>query len=509
MDSHSAPSGPPGGSRAEGPLLSLHGISKQFPGVIALSDVSMEFRAGEVHALVGENGAGKSTLIKTLAGAHQPTSGWIEMEGNRYEGLTPTQAKELGIAVIYQEFTLVPVLSAAENIFLGDYLMKGPVLDRRAMVARANELFARLKVNIDPRTLVQDLTTGYQQIVEIAKALARNARILVMDEPSAPLTMTEVEAMFEVVETLREQGVTVIYISHRMEEIFHLGDRVSILRDGQYVATRDVADTNRAELITLMVGRELSETFPERTHAIGEPTIRVSNLTGNGVRDISFEAHRGEVLGFAGLVGAGRTELMEMLFGAAPSDSGTIDVNDRPARTRSVISAIGTGIALVPEDRKRHGVLLNLPIKENVSLPSLKRLSRFGVVDRRREAKLVHDYRTSLRIKTPSVAQKVGNLSGGNQQKVVLAKWLAMDTDILIFDEPTRGIDVGARHEIYLIMNELAAAGKTILMVSSDMEELLGMSDRLIVLSRGRYAGSLTKPEFDQEKILAMASGVA
>jgi ribose transport system ATP-binding protein len=301
----------------------------------------------------------------------------------------------------------------------------------------------------------------------------------------------------------------VIYISHRMEEIFHLGDRVSILRDGQYVATRDVADTNRAELITLMVGRELSETFPERTHAVGEPTIRVSNLTGNGVRDISFEAHRGEVLGFAGLVGAGRTELMEMLFGAAPSDSGTIDVNDRPARTRSVISAIGTGIALVPEDRKRHGVLLNLPIKENVSLPSLKRLSRFGVVDRRREAKLVHDYRTSLRIKTPSVAQKVGNLSGGNQQKVVLAKWLAMDTDILIFDEPTRGIDVGARHEIYLIMNELAAAGKTILMVSSDMEELLGMSDRLIVLSRGRYAGSLTKPEFDQEKILAMASGVA
>jgi ribose transport system ATP-binding protein len=424
------------------------------------------------------------------------------MDGNRYEGLTPTQAKELGIAVIYQEFTLVPVLSAAENIFLGDYLMKGPVLDRRAMVARANELFARLKVNIDPRTLVQDLTTGYQQIVEIAKALARNARILVMDEPSAPLTMTEVEAMFEVVETLREQGVTVIYISHRMEEIFHLGDRVSILRDGQYVATRDVADTNRAELITLMVGRELSETFPERTHAIGEPTIRVSNLTGNGVRDISFEAHRGEVLGFAGLVGAGRTELMEMLFGAAPSDSGTIDVNDRPARTRSVISAIGTGIALVPEDRKRHGVLLNLPIKENVSLPSLKRLSRFGVVDRRREAKLVHDYRTSLRIKTPSVAQKVGNLSGGNQQKVVLSKWLFAEPEILLLDEPTRGIDVGAKFEIYTIINRLADEGKGVVVISSELPEILGICDRIYVVSQGKIAGELDAAEASQEAIM-------
>lgn len=509
MDSHVAPSAPPGDVPAGGPLLSLHGISKQFPGVIALSDVSMDFRAGEVHALVGENGAGKSTLIKTLAGAHQPSSGWIEMNGSRYESLTPAQARELGIAVIYQEFTLVPVLSAAENIFLGDYIMKGPILDRRAMSARARELFARLKVNIDPRTLVQDLTTGYQQIVEIAKALARDARILVMDEPSAPLTTTEVEAMFEVVETLREHGVTVIYISHRMEEIFRLADRVTVLRDGQYVATREVKETNRAELITLMVGRELSETFPERSHEVGDRSIRVSNLTGNGVRDISFEAHRGEVLGFAGLVGAGRTELMEMLFGAAPSDSGTIEVHDNPARTQNVLAAIGTGIALVPEDRKRHGVLLNLPIKENVSLPSLKRLSTFGVVQRGRENRLVEEYRASLRIKTPSVAAKVGNLSGGNQQKVVLAKWLAMDTDILIFDEPTRGIDVGARHEIYLIMNELAAAGKTILMVSSDMEELLGMSDRLIVLSRGRYAGSLIKSEFDQEKILAMASGVA
>jgi len=488
-------------------LLSLHGISKQYPGVVALSDVSLEFRQGEVHALIGENGAGKSTLIKTLSGAVDPTSGWIEMDGKKYHGLTPAQARELGIAVIYQEFTLIPELSAAENIFLGDFPLIGPILDRKSMWARAAELFARLGVQIDPKTPVQGLTTGYQQIVEIAKALSRDARVLVMDEPSAPLTTSEVEAMFDVVATLKEHGVTVIYISHRLEEIFRIADRVSVLRDGKYIRSLNVVDTNKSELIRLMVGRDLSETFPQRTTGPGEVTIQVRNLSGNGVRDISFEARRGEILGFAGLVGAGRTELMEMLFGVAPVASGEIHLHGRPIRPKDVVSAISSGLALVPEDRKRHGVILDLTVRDNISLPLLRRISTLGVVRRRRERAVADKYRDALRIKTPSLSQKLGNLSGGNQQKVVLAKWLAMDADTFIFDEPTRGIDVGAREEIYTIMNDLAAEGKTLIMISSDMEELLGMSDRMVVLCRGRLAGTLTKSEFSQERILTMASG--
>jgi ribose transport system ATP-binding protein len=375
------------------------------------------------------------------------------------------------------------------------------------MWARAAELFARLGVQIDPTAPVQDLTTGYQQIVEIAKALSRDARVLIMDEPSAPLTTSEVEAMFNVVATLKEHGVTVIYISHRLEEIFRIADRVSVLRDGKFIRTLNVAETNKSELIELMVGRELSETFPPRTTAPGEITLRVSNLCGNGVREISFEARRGEILGFAGLVGAGRTELMEMLFGVAPISAGEIELHGRQIRPKGVVSAISSGLALVPEDRKRHGVILDLTIRDNISLPLLRRISTLGVVRRREERAVATKYQSALSIKTPSLSQKVGNLSGGNQQKVVLAKWLAMDADTLIFDEPTRGIDVGAREEIYMIMNDLAAEGKTLIMISSDMEELLGMSDRIVVLCRGRLAGTLVKTEFSQERILTMASG--
>ena len=489
------------------PLLSLRGISKSYPGVAALEDVSLDFRAGEVHALVGENGAGKSTLIKTLSGAVQPTAGWIEMDGVQYRGVTPSQARALGIAVIYQEFTLVPVLSAADNIFLGDYPLRGGVLDRRTMAVRAEELFRRLKVSIDPKALVQDLTTGYQQIVEIAKALSRDARILVMDEPSAPLTTAEVEAMFAVVDTLKAHGVTIIYISHRMDEIFRLADRVSVLRDGRLVTTLNVAETNRAELIRLMVGRELTDTFPQRSTAPGAVSVEVTGLSGNGVRDISFEARRGEILGFAGLVGAGRTELMEMIFGAAPTESGEVRIDGKSVQLGTVRAAMATGIALVPEDRKRHGVILDLSVRDNISLPLLRRLSRFATINRGKEQAVVIRFRQALRIKTPRLGQAVGHLSGGNQQKVVLAKWLAIDADTLIIDEPTRGIDVGARQEIYQLMNDLAAEGRTLLMVSSDMEELLGMADRIVVLCRGRLAGVLPKSEFSQERILAMASG--
>ncbi|GAA4768721.1 sugar ABC transporter ATP-binding protein [Microbacterium gilvum] len=489
-----------------GIAVSLEGITKHYPGVVALDGVTLALDPGEVHAIVGENGAGKSTLIKVLAGAVEPTGGAIVVDGVSFDRLTPTLAQELGIAVIYQEFTLVPTLDAAENVFLGHYLRRGPVLDRRRMHARTAELFARLGVDIDPRTPVAELTTGYQQIVEIAKALSRDARLLIMDEPSAPLTSAEVDAMYRVVDALRAEGITIVYISHRMEEIFRLSDRVTTLRDGRHVATQRTSDTSRAQLISLMVGRELTEGYPERLSAPGEVTLRVSGLTGNGVRDISFDARSGEILGFAGLIGAGRTELMEMLFGAASIDEGTVELHGRSVVSRSPIQAIGNRVALVPEDRKRHGLVLEFSILHNISLPLLPRLSRATVVSRREERRLAEVYMRDLRIKAPSGAEIVGNLSGGNQQKVVLAKWLATKPEVLIFDEPTRGIDVGARAEIYAIMNRLAADGKTVLMISSDMEELIGMSDRIVVLREGVQQGTLLKQEITQEAVMALAA---
>ncbi|GAB3601507.1 sugar ABC transporter ATP-binding protein [Microbacterium tumbae] len=487
--------------------ITVSDITKVYPGVRALNGVSLELRPGEVHAIVGENGAGKSTLIKVLAGAIEPTDGVITVDGVDHERLTPAAAQELGIAVIYQEFTLVPTLNATENVFLGHYIRRGPVLDRKRMHAEAGRLFERLGVRIDPRRLVGELTTGYQQIVEIAKALSRDARLLIMDEPSAPLTASEVEAMYGVVEALRAEGMTIVYISHRMEEIFRLADRVSVLRDGQYIATRDIAETSRRELISLMVGRELTEGYPERAFAPGEVTLRVDGLTGNGVRDIRFEARAGEILGFAGLIGAGRTELMEVLFGAKPISSGEVTLHGRSVVSRSPIQAIGNRIALVPEDRKRHGLVLPFSIQQNVTLPQLaKRLSRATVVSPRAERELTEAYMADLRIKAPGPATIVGNLSGGNQQKVVLAKWLAMEPEVLIFDEPTRGIDVGARAEIYLIMNRLAEAGKTILMISSDMEELIGMADRIVVLREGVQEGILSRTDITPEAVLALAA---
>lgn len=487
--------------------VTLTDITKLYPGVTALGGVSLDLRAGEVHAIVGENGAGKSTLIKVLAGAVEPSSGRVTVDGEDHDRLTPALAQELGIAVIYQEFTLVPTLNAAENVFLGHYLLRGPVLDRKRMYRKAEQLFARLGVKIDPRTLVGDLTTGYQQIVEIAKALSRNARLLIMDEPSAPLTSSEVEAMYKVVDALRAEGMTIVYISHRMEEIFRLSDRVSVLRDGTHVATMPTSETSRRELINLMVGRELAEGYPTRDFAPGQTTLRVAGLSGNGVHDISFEARAGEVLGFAGLIGAGRTELMEVLFGAKRIDAGEVTLHGRDVISHSPIQAIRNRIALVPEDRKRHGLVLPFSIAENITLPLLKKkLSRATVVSPKAERALAAEYMADLRIKAPSGAEVVGNLSGGNQQKVVLAKWLATDPEVLIFDEPTRGIDVGARAEIYLIINRLAEAGKTILIVSSDMEELIGMSDRIVVLREGIQEGILHKHEITQEAVMALAA---
>ncbi|WP_449283388.1 sugar ABC transporter ATP-binding protein [Leucobacter sp.] len=500
------PSTPTDERERTGLALQVDSLVKEYPGVRALDGVSLDLRAGEVHAIIGENGAGKSTLIKTLAGAIAPTSGTITVNGEHYERLTPQLARELGIAVIYQEFTLFPNLSAAENVFLGEFILKGPVLDRKTMAERSKALFSRLGVSISPNALVETLTTGYQQIVEIAKALSKDAKLLIMDEPSAPLTASEVDAMFAIVETLKREGMTIVYISHRMEEIFRLSDRVTVLRDGSYVTTVPTAETTKSELISLMVGRELSEGYPGREHPIGEPSLTVEGLGGNGVHDIGFVAHRGEILGFAGLIGAGRTELMELLFGAKRPETGTVELHGASVLSTSPIQAIRNGIALVPEDRKRHGLVLEFSIEQNISLPTLKKLSRGPVVSGTAEAELSERYMRELRVKAPSGKEIVGNLSGGNQQKVVLAKWLATGPEVLIFDEPTRGIDIGARHEIYLIMNRLAAEGKTILMISSDMEELIGMSDRVVVLQEGRQRGLLAKEDITQEAILTLAS---
>ncbi|WP_047835125.1 ATP-binding cassette domain-containing protein [Robinsoniella sp. RHS] len=488
-------------------ILKLNHISKLYPGVVALDDLNIEFKEGEIHAMVGENGAGKSTMIKTISGAVQPTRGTIEINNHTYEQMTPTLSRQNGIAVIYQEFTLIPVLSASENIFLGEFIMKGMVLDRKEMDKKAEELFNRLHVDIDPSTKVADLTTGYQQIVEIAKAVSKDAKILIMDEPSAPLTTSEVEAMFKIVDTLKTQGVTIIYISHRMEEIFRLSDRVSVLRDGKYITTVNTADTSKSELIKLMVGRELSETYPERKNKASETELSIKKLTGNGVKDVSFDVKRGEVLGLAGLIGAGRTELAQLLFGYEKIISGEIILNGKSIRPKNCIEAIAAGIALVPEDRKRQGLVLEMSIKENTTMPSMKRISTLAVISSDQEKEMSQSYMDSLRTKAPSIEQKTKNLSGGNQQKVVLAKWLAMDPQVLIFDEPTRGIDVGAKQEIYNIMNELADNGKTILMISSDMEELIGMSDRIVVLCKGRVTGLLEKEEVSQELILSKSAG--
>jgi len=488
-------------------VLSLENITKRYPGVLALNNVSLDFITGEVHALLGENGAGKSTLIKAVAGAITLDSGIIHIGGQDYEQMTPHQSRSKGIEVIYQEFNLVPTMSAAENIFLGDRVSERKLVDYRAMRSKALELFDLFKVDINPNTLVRNLSPAQKQIVEIAKAVSKDVKILIMDEPSAPLSVSEVEHMFEIIHHLKQNGVTVIYISHRLEEVFRISDRVSVLRDGEYVATKLTKDTNRKELISLMVGRELKETYPPRLKPPGEIALEVKNLTGNGDYDISFAVRQGEILGVSGLVGSGRTELAMLLYGAAPIESGEIWVDGKQVRMHSPRDAIQQGLGLLTEDRKNKGLFLEMGVGWNISFPIVRKLSKNGLVDTKTEKKITEQYKQRIDIKTPSMEQRVINLSGGNQQKVVLAKSLAAESDILIFDEPTRGIDVGAKQEIYQLMCELADHGNAILMISSDMEELLGMSDRIIVLSEGKLAGEVQKEQFSQDYILDLASG--
>lgn len=488
-------------------FLQLNNITKTYPGVTALNNVTLHVEKGEVHALIGENGAGKSTLIKTCSGAVIPDNGSIVVDGNIFSSMTPKLSEQQGIAVIYQEFNLVGELSVAENIFLGRAIRNGIMIDRKSMDEESRKIFKQFDVDIDPNRLVSSLSVGYQQLVEIAKAMSHDAKVLIMDEPSAPLTKAEAERMYLVVDRLKSQGVTIIYISHRLEEIFRLSDRVTVMRDGNVVTTMNTCKTNIDQLVKLMVGREIKETYPERTSCItDEVLLKVDNLSGNGLTDISFEIKRGEVLGFAGLIGSGRTELAELIFGVKPKTSGHMFFEGKEISPSSPRSAIDTGIALVPEDRKKQGALLDIDIKGNISMAILKRISNLSFINKKEEKRIANEYRESIRIKTPNLEQKIRNLSGGNQQKVIIAKWLASNTDLIIFDEPTRGIDVGAKYEIYTLVNSLVQAGKAILMISSEMGEIMGMSDRIIVLSEGKMTGTLNKDEFDQETIMSMAS---
>ena len=489
-------------------ILELKHITKLYPGVVALNDVSLEVRRGEILALVGENGAGKSTLIKTCSGAITPTQGEIVINGKSFTGMTPQTSEQNGIGVIYQEFNLVGDLSVAENIFLGRAIRKGMVIDLKAMERESKKILDSLNIKINPKTLVKTLSVGYQQMVEIAKAVSQNAKLLIMDEPSAPLTSAEVEAMFAMVDKLKAGGVSIIYISHRLDEIFRLADRITILRDGQYVTTLNTDETNKDELVKYMVGRQLTEVYPKRDEICvkDEVIFEAVNVSGNGDKNISFKIHRGEVLGLGGLVGAGRTEFAELMFGMRQKTAGKFIFKGKEISPKTPKDAIELGIGLVPEDRKKEGALLGMSIRCNINMPIYQRISKGTVINEKKEEEIAQTYRKEISIKTPTLDQLVKNLSGGNQQKVILAKWLAADSELLIFDEPTRGIDVGAKQEIYTLINHLVEQGKTVLMISSEMEELMGMSDRILILAEGNMTGELNKSEFNQERIMQLAS---
>lgn len=492
------------------PLLAMRGITKAFPGVVALRDVDFDLRPGEVHVIVGENGAGKSTLIKILSGVHQADGGTIHIEGQEVHLSSPREARRRGISTVYQEFNLVPQLRVDENLYLGQEPLAGPLgwVDRARRAREAQELLRSLEIPVAPSHPVRALGVAEQQLVEIAKALSRDARILVLDEPTATLTAHEIPRLFRAIRRLTARGVGVIYISHRLEELGEIGDRVTVLRDGRRVATAPVGALSVDEIIRLMVGREVREKYPKVPVPVGEEILRVEGVSRRGVlQDVSFVLRRGEIVGIAGLVGAGRTELAMALFGAAPPDSGTILVRGRPVSLRSPRDAIRAGVALLPEDRKRQGLVLVQSVATNITLPTASRLVRWGLLDHRRLREVAQRFASALRIVTPGLDRRVVYLSGGNQQKVVLAKWLATESEVVIFDEPTRGIDVGARIEVYQLMTELVQRGAGVLMISSELPEILGMSDRILVMRRGRLVGQFRREAATAEQVMAAALG--
>lgn len=491
-------------------ILEMRGIAKDFPGVRALDSVDFDLREGEIHALLGENGAGKSTLIKVLGGIYQPDCGSILLNGDSCVIKSPRNARKLGIGIVHQELNLFPVLSIGDNVTAGDQPAFGFLrfLNRKAIRAKTRGIMETFAIDLDPDTPVKNLSIAQQQVVEIVHALLLDIKVLILDEPTSALTGKETDFLFSTMRRLREAGMSIIYISHRLEEIFKIADRVTVLRDGALVGTRDLAAVSMESLIHMMVGRSFTDLYGQSSSKPLEDILRVSGLCRKGkFRGVTFTLRRGEILGLAGLVGAGRTEVARAIFGADRLDEGRIELDGRPVQIKSPKMAMRMGIAYLTENRRLEGLFFGMNLRENVSVTHLRRFSRYGMMDRRSEAAETESYRERLRIQTPDIARNVSTLSGGNQQKVVLARWLAINPKVLIIDEPTRGIDVGAKAEIYALLRDLASRGMAILLISSELPEILGVSDRIAVMYEGRITGILAGPEATQEKIMALASG--
>lgn len=490
-------------------MLEMKAVSKTFYGVKALDDVHFDLAKGEVHALLGENGAGKSTLMKVLAGIYQPDQGEIKLKGHQVHITSPSTSQRLGISIIHQELNLIPYMTVAENIFLGREPHKFNFVDFKTMERETIKLLDRLGLNIKPREKVSKLSIGVQQIVEIAKSLSMNAEIIIMDEPTAVLTERESEKLFAVIHQLKQQGVSIIYISHRLNELKLFCDRMTVLRDGKHVTTQPFEHISEREIANLMVGRELKDLYPEKPMQIGEEILWVEGLSSKPYfNNVSFELKRGEILGFAGLIGAGRTELVSALFGDKSIDSGKVMYRGKEISIRSPLDAVRSGFGFATEDRKHSGLVLDMNVTQNTTLPSLNKVSRYGFIRRGMENKIVQDQVKQLQIKAHRMDRPVKHLSGGNQQKVVLAKWLVAETDLFFLDEPTRGIDVGARSEIYSMISELAKRGKGVIVISSELPELIGLCSRIIVMHQGQVTGVMDHEQASEERIMALATGV-
>jgi len=491
-------------------LVLMEGIEKTFPGVHALKQCRFELRSGEVHALLGENGAGKSTLMKILSGVYPKDAGKIIYKGKEVEIPNTKAAQDLGISIIFQELNLIPHLTVAQNVFIGREPRKGVrfILNEKEINEKTQKILDMMNLDIDPRAKVSELTVAKQQMVEIAKALSLNSEVLIMDEPTAALTDSEIEDLFRIIRDLKKKGVGIIYISHRLEEIGIISDRITVMRDGEYIDTVPTKDVTTEQIIKMMVGREIYVTSEANSESSkNEVVLEVKNLNrGRAIKDVSFKLRKGEILGFAGLMGAGRTEVARAIFGADPIDSGEIYVNGKKVNIKQPIDAVKHGIGYLSEDRKQFGLMLNLDVEQNTVIASLENYSKFGWINKNKTRMDTNKWIEALKIKTPSLEQKVRNLSGGNQQKVVLGKWLTRDCNILIFDEPTRGIDVGAKSEIYKLMNKLVAEGKSIIMISSELPEILRMSHRVLVMCEGRITGELSYEEATQERIMEYAT---
>ena len=491
-------------------MIEMTGISKAFDGNTVLKDVQFSLQKGEIHALMGENGAGKSTLMKILTGIHTHDTGEIKLKGELVNFKNPKEAERAGIAVIHQELNILPDLTVAENLFLGNEKVfgKSGILKTKQMNAEAKKILSGLGLDEDVKALTSELSVGKQQIIEIAKAMSSNAEVIIMDEPTAALTDREIESLFETIKGLQANGVSFVYISHRMEEIFSICDRITILRDGDFVGVKKIKETSFDEIVQMMVGRELGERFPARNSAIGEVKLAAQGLTRNGYfEDISFELRKGEVLGISGLMGAGRTEVVQSLFGYRKLNKGNLVLDGKPVKIKNPLQAKKLGFGYVTEDRKSEGLIVEFSVKENLSLTNFQKVSSNGIINTRSEKELYESMVERLGVRVSGPEQAAKSLSGGNQQKVVIAKWLGIEPEILILDEPTRGVDVGAKKEIYTIINELAERGVAILMISSELPEIIGMADRVLVMHEGNLMAELSKDEMTQEKIMHYATG--